>query len=77
MTAFFKITLSVDKVHFGFALELPQGQRVQVPFQLHVGQVEVPSLKIEHSSVRWFVEARLNVRMRIDPSVSQEISVWF
>ena len=69
--------ISVDKFNFRGDLTLSSEQRAQVPFQLNVGQVEVPSLKLEHSSVVWLVKSTLDVWMCADPSVSQEINVWF
>ena len=46
-------------------------------FSLDFGQVSVPSLKTEKSSVRWLVRGVLDRSMRTDPKVEQEIDVGF
>ena len=56
---------------------LQSGQTREWPFQLDIGQVGVPSLTTEKSSVRWLVKGILDRRMRRDLRVEQEINVDF
>ena len=46
-------------------------------FSLDFGQVSVPSMKTEKSSVRWLVRGLLDRSMRTDPKVEQDIEVGF
>ena len=68
-------TVSVDELSLQQDVMLCEGRRQEWPFVLNVGQVEVPSLKIDRSSVVWSVKARLDMKMRRDPLVRQEINV--
>ena len=68
---------SVDVVTLERDPTLQSGQTREWPFQLDIGQVGVPSLKTEKSSVRWLVKGILDRRMRRDLGVEQEISVDF
>ena len=56
-------------------LSLQSGETRDWSFSLDVGQVSMPSLKTEKSSVRWLVRAVLDRSLRTDPKVEQEIDV--
>ena len=56
---------------------LRSGEAREWNFDLDVGQVNVPSLKAEKSSVTWLLRGTLDRRMRRDLRVEQEISVGF
>ncbi len=68
---------SIDTVSLEQDATLQSGQTGKWRFQLDVGQVGVPSLKTENSSVKWLVKGILDLRMRRDLRVEQEISVGF
>ena len=68
---------SVDVVTLERDPTLQSGQTREWPFQLDIGQVGVPSLTTEKSSVRWLVKGILDRRMRRDLRVEQEINVDF
>ena len=68
---------TVDQVTVTQDVSLKSGRTLQDRFQLDVGQVDVPSLKTEKSSVRWLVKGILSRRMQPDLRVEQEISVDF
>ena len=67
--------LTVDEVTFERDVTLRPGRTREWRFRLDVGQVEVPSLKTEKSSVRWLVKAWLTRNMRRDLRIEQEIRV--
>lgn len=67
--------LTVDEVTFDRDVTLRSGRTREWRFKLDVGQVEVPSLKTEKSSVRWLVKAWLTRNMRRDLRIEQEIRV--
>ncbi len=54
---------------------LRSGDKREWDFQLDVGHVTLPSLETEKSSVKWLVKGILDIRMRRDLRVEQEISV--
>ena len=56
---------------------LKSGETREWSFSLDVGQVAMPSLKTEKSSVRWLVRAVLDRSLRTDPKVEQDINVGF
>ena len=56
---------------------LRSGETREWSFSLDVGQVAMPSLKTEKSSVRWLVRAVLDRSLRTDPKVEQDINVGF
>ena len=66
---------TVDEVTFERDASLRSGQLREWRFKLDVGQVGVPSLKTEKSSVRWLVKAWLTRNMRRDLRIEQEIRV--
>ena len=66
---------TVDQVTFERDAALRSGQTREWRFKLDVGQVGVPSLKTEKSSVRWLVKAWLTRNMRRDLRIEQEIRV--
>lgn len=68
---------TVDEVTFEREVSLRSGQLREWRYKLDVGQVEVPSLKTEKSSVRWLVKAWLTRNMRRDLRIEQEIRVDF
>ena len=67
--------LTVDEVTFERDVTLQSGRMREWRFRLDVGQVDVPSLKTEKSSVRWLVKAWLTRNMRRDLRIEQEIRV--
>ena len=67
----------VDKITFEREDTLQSGQSLEWPFTLDVGQVSVPSLTAEKSSVTWLVKGILDRRLRRDLCVEQEINVDF
>ena len=67
----------VDAVTFERDLSLQSGDEREWSFSLDVGQVTMPSLKTEKSSVRWLVRGVLDRSLRTDPKVEQEIDVGF
>ena len=56
---------------------LRSGETREWSFSLDVGQVAMPSLKTEKSSVTWLVRAVLDRSLRTDPKVEQDIDVAF
>ena len=66
---------TVDEVTFEREVSLRSGQLREWRFKLDVGQVDVPSLNTEKSSVRWLVKAWLTRNMRRDLRIEQEIRV--
>ena len=66
---------TVDEVTFERDVSLRPGQFREWRFKLDMGQVDVPSLKTEKSSVRWLVRAWLTRSMRRDLRIEQEIRV--
>ena len=67
----------VDKATFDRDATLRSGQTREWRFSLDVGQVSVPSLETEKSSVTWRVKGILDRRMRRDLRVEREIVVGF
>ena len=68
---------TVDSVTFERDLSLKSDDEREWSFSLDVGQVAMPSLKTEKSSVRWLVRGLLDRSLRTDPKVEQEIDVGF
>ena len=66
---------TVDEVTFERDVSLRPGHLREWRFKLDIGQVGVPSLKTEKSSVRWLVKAWLTRNMRRDLRIEQEIRV--
>ncbi len=66
---------TVDQVTFERDASLRSGQLREWRFRLDVGQVGVPSLETEKSSVQWLVKAWLTRNMRRDLRIEQEIRV--
>ena len=66
---------TVDEVTFERDVSLRPGHMREWRFKLDVGQVDVPSLETEKSSVRWLVKAWLTRNMRRDLRIEQEITV--
>ena len=66
---------TVDEVTFEREVSLRPGHLREWRFKLDVGQVDVPSLNTEKSSVRWLVKAWLTRNMRRDLRIEQEIRV--
>ena len=66
---------TVDEITFERDASLRSGQFREWRYKLDVGQVDVPSLKTEKSSVRWLVKAWLTRNMRRDLRIEQEIRV--
>ena len=67
----------VDKAVFERDVTLQSGDSHEWRFDLDIGQVNVPSLKAEKSSVTWLVKGILDRRMRRDLRVEREIAVDF
>ena len=67
----------VDKADFDPDSTLESGQAREWRFSLDVGEVEVPSLETEKSSVAWLVKGILDRKMRRDLRVEREIGVDF
>lgn len=67
----------VDKADFDHDSKLQSGQTREWRFSLDVGEVDLPSLETENSSVNWLVKGILDRRMRRDLRVEREISVAF
>ena len=66
---------TVDEVTFDRDVSLRPGHLREWRFKLDVGEVGLPSLKTEKSSVRWLVKAWLTRNMRRDLRIEQEIRV--
>ena len=66
---------TVDEVTFERDVSLRSGHIREWRFKLDVGEVGVPSLKTDKSSVRWLVKAWLVRNMRRDLRIEQEINV--
>ena len=66
---------TIDQVTFERDASLRSGHMREWRFKLDVGQVDVPSLKTEKSSVRWLVKAWLTRNMRRDLRIEQEVRV--
>ena len=67
----------VDSASLERDLSLQSDRTREWRFSLDFGQVSVPSLKTEKSSVRWLVRGVLDRSLRSDPKVEQEIAVGF
>ena len=67
----------VDQVTLERDPSLQSGNAREWSFTLDVGQVSMPSLATEKSSVRWLVRAVLDRSLRTDPKVEQDIEVGF
>ena len=67
----------VDQVTLERDPSMQSGNAREWRFTLDVGQVSMPSLKTEKSSVRWLVRAVLDRSLRTDPKVEQDIDVGF
>ena len=67
----------VDQVTLERDPSLESGNTREWSFTLDVGQVSMPSLKTEKSSVRWLVRAVLDRSLRTDPKIEQDIDVGF
>ena len=67
----------VDKAVFDQDAMLQSGQTHEWRFSLDIGEVDVPSLETEKSSVTWLVKGILDRRMRRDLRVEREIAVDF
>ena len=68
---------AVDSASLERDLSLQSDGTREWRFSLDFGQVSVPSLKTEKSSVRWLVRGVLDRSLRSDPKVEQEIDVGF
>ena len=68
---------SVDMVSLERDVSLESDRTREWRFRLDVGQIDVPSLKTEKSSVKWLVKGIVDLRMRTDLRVEQEISTRF
>ena len=66
---------TVDEVTFERDVSLRSGHIREWRFKLDIGQVGLPSLKTDKSSVRWLVKAWLTRNMRRDLRIEQEIRV--
>ena len=66
-----------DKAVFERDVTLQSGDSHEWRFDLDVGQVNVPSLEAEKSSVTWLVKGILDRRMRRDLRVEQGIAIAF
>ncbi len=66
---------TVDEVTFERDVTLRSGRMREWRFKLDVGQVGVPTLTTDKSSVRWLVKAWLTRNMRRDLRIEQEIRV--
>lgn len=67
--------ITVDEVTFERDVTLRSGRTREWRFRLDVGQVEVPSLNTDNSSVRWLVKGWLTRSMRRDLRIEQEIRI--
>ncbi len=67
----------VDSASLERDLSLQSDRTREWRFSLDFGQVSVPSLKTEKSSVRWLVRGVLDRSLRSDPKVEQKIGVAF
>ena len=67
----------VDQLTLDRDPSLESGNPREWSFSLDVGQVSMPSLATEKSSVRWLVRAVLDRSLRTDPKVEQAIEVGF
>lgn len=67
----------IDQVTLDREPSLESGNPREWSFSLDVGQVSMPSLATEKSSVRWLVRAVLDRSLRTDPKVEQDIEVGF
>ena len=66
---------TVDEVTFERDVSLRSGHIREWRLKLDIGQVGLPSLKTDKSSVRWLVKAWLTRNMRRDLRIEQEIRV--
>ncbi len=66
-----------DKTIFERDVALESGEAREWRFSLDVGQVSVPSLKTDKSSVVWLVKGVLDRKMRRDLRVEREIAIDF
>ena len=67
----------VDRTDLEREVKLGSGERREWRFSLDVGEVSVPSLETEKSSVTWLVKGILDRNMRRDLRVEREIGVGF
>ena len=67
----------VDRTDLEREVTLESGERREWRFSLDVGEVSVPSLETEKSSVTWLVKGILDRNLRRDLRVEREIEVGF
>ncbi len=67
----------VDGTEFERDVRMESGERREWRFSLDVGDVSVPSLETEKSSVTWLVKGIVDRNMRRDLRVEREIGVGF
>ena len=67
----------VDRTDLEREVMLESGEAREWSFSLDVGQVSIPSLETEKSSVTWLVKGILDRNLRRDLRVEREITVGF
>ena len=67
----------VDGTEFERDVRMEPGERREWRFSLDVGEVSVPSLETEKSSVTWLVKGIVDRNMRRDLRVEREVGVGF
>ena len=68
-------TITVKEIRLAHAEELQSSSMHDWPFSFNIGKVSVPTLQLDKSYVKWKLSARLDIKMRMDPIVEQELIV--
>lgn len=68
-------SIDIDKSVVAQATRLLAGRTYEWPFNLNIGPVTAPTLHTDKSMIGYYVRGKLDRKMRVDPSVSQDINV--
>ena len=69
-------SLDIDKVVLNTDTMLQPGRIYDWPFQLDTSKAEVPSLQLSRSKVEYSITAKLDIAMRRDPPISQDVKIF-
>ena len=69
-------SLDIDEVVFDVDTTLHAGRIYDWPFQLDTSKANMPSLQLIKSKVEYSITGRLDISMRRDPSVTQDVNIF-
>lgn len=67
--------IEIDESVFTQHTVLQARQTYEWPVQFDIGEVKVPSTQTDNSKIKYTVTGELARKMRLDPSVSQEVNI--